>query len=128
MTATDFRVIESGVRSEMKTEFIYVGIRVKDLEESIKFYTKVLGMKLMERQRIEETKGDVAGLQSGEMKFALESGKRVYGVWLPPNEPSVFFTRYCSLWFRTPEAVFQQLWADVQGSVEQHARLSVVQP
>jgi len=75
VTATDFRVIESGVRSEMKTEFIYVGIRVKDLEESIKFYTKVLGMKLIDRQRIEETKGDVAGLQSGKSgksEFALE--------------------------------------------------------
>src|SRR5207245_11780756 len=59
----------------MKTEFIYVGIRVKDLEESIKFYTKVLGMKLTDRQRIEETKGDVAGLQSGKSgksEFALE--------------------------------------------------------
>ena len=63
------------MRSEVKTEFIYVGIRVKDLEESIKFYTKVLGMKLTGRQRIEETKGDVAGLQSGKSgksEFALE--------------------------------------------------------
>ena len=64
--------MESGVRSGVKTEFIYVGIRVKDLEESIKFYTKVLGMKLTERQRIEETKGDVAGLQSGKSEFSLE--------------------------------------------------------
>src|SRR5437773_10487198 len=64
--------MESGVRSELKTEFVYVGIRVKDLEESIEFYTKVLGMKLTGRQRIEETKGDVAGLQSGKSEFALE--------------------------------------------------------
>jgi adenylate kinase len=42
-----------------------------------------------------------------EMKFALENGKQVYGVWLPPNEPSVFFTRYCSLWFRHPDALFE---------------------
>ena len=42
-----------------------------------------------------------------EMKFALESGKQVYGVWLPPNEPSVFFTRYCSTWFRGTEALFE---------------------
>ena len=56
----------------MKTKFVYVGIRVKDLEESIKFYTKVLGMKLTGKQRIEETKGDVAGLQSGRNEFALE--------------------------------------------------------
>jgi adenylate kinase len=44
-----------------------------------------------------------------EMKFALESGKQVYGVWLPDNEPSVFFTRYCSVWFRSPEALFGHL-------------------
>ena len=56
----------------MKTEFVYVGIRVKDLEASIKFYTRVLGMKLTGRQRIEETKGDVAGLESGKSGFALE--------------------------------------------------------
>ena len=62
-----------------------------------------------------------------EMKFALESGKRVYGVWLPPNEPSVFFTRYCSLWFRTPEAVFTQLLADVQASAQHNAIVAVGQ-
>jgi len=56
----------------MKTKFIYVGIRVKDLDESIKFYTEVLGMMLTSRQRIEETKGDVAGLRSGRDQFALE--------------------------------------------------------
>ncbi len=56
----------------MKSKFVYVGIRVNDLEESIKFYTKVLGMKLTGRQRIEETKGEVAGLQSGKNEFALE--------------------------------------------------------
>ena len=41
-----------------------------------------------------------------EMKFALESGKQVFGVWLPPGEPSVFFTHYCSTWFRSPDALF----------------------
>jgi adenylate kinase len=63
-----------------------------------------------------------------EMKFALESGKRVYGVWLPANEPSVFFTRYCSLWFRTPEAVLNQLLADVQPGVQDKPIVPVGQP
>jgi adenylate kinase len=63
-----------------------------------------------------------------EMKFALESGKRVYGVWLPPNEPSVFFTRYCSLWFRTPEAVLDQLSADVQLNAQHNPIVPVGQP
>jgi adenylate kinase len=44
-----------------------------------------------------------------EMKFALESGKQVFGVWLPPSEPSVFFTRYCSTWFRSPDELFDSL-------------------
>ena len=44
-----------------------------------------------------------------EMKFALESGKQVFGVWLPPSQPSVFFTRYCSTWFRSPEEFFEHL-------------------
>jgi hypothetical protein len=42
-----------------------------------------------------------------EMKFALESGKQVYGVWLPSSEPSVFFTRYCSTWFRGADELFE---------------------
>ena len=62
-----------------------------------------------------------------EMKFALESGKRVYGVWLPANEPSVFFTRYCSLWFRTPKAVLEQLLADVQASAKDKPVVAVGQ-
>ena len=44
-----------------------------------------------------------------EMKFALESGKQVFGVWLPPSQPSVFFTRYCSTWFRSPDELFGYL-------------------
>lgn len=31
-----------------------------------------------------------------EMNYALHTGKRVYGVWLPPSEPSPFFTRCCT--------------------------------
>lgn len=42
-----------------------------------------------------------------EMKFALESGRRVYGLWLPDAEPSVFFTRYCSTWFRSADALLE---------------------
>jgi adenylate kinase len=65
-----------------------------------------------------------------EMKFALENGKQVYGLWLPPNEPSVFFTRYCSVWFRTPEALFAHLAergilsADADGRREDHPALA----
>jgi adenylate kinase len=62
-----------------------------------------------------------------EMKFALENGKRVYGVWLPANEPSVFFTRYCSLWFRSPDALLAHLSADLQVAAQQDATVAVRQ-
>jgi hypothetical protein len=41
------------------------------------------------------------------MNFAMYSGKRVYGVWLPPTEPSPFFTRYCSRVFRSEDDLFR---------------------
>lgn len=42
-----------------------------------------------------------------EMNYALQSGKRVYGVWLPNNEPSPFFTRYCTRCFRSEDELFE---------------------
>jgi lactoylglutathione lyase len=56
----------------MKSKFTYVGIRVKDLEKSIDFYVKVLGMKVMGRGKIEQTKGETVGLVSEEDSFILE--------------------------------------------------------
>jgi lactoylglutathione lyase len=45
--------------------FIYTGVRVKNMDESINFYTKVLGMKIAEkRERTEPTKGEVVTLKS----------------------------------------------------------------
>jgi len=57
---------------DMKTKFTYVGIRVKDLQRSIEFYTKLLGMKVKGRGRIEQTKGETVGLESEERGFVLE--------------------------------------------------------
>lgn len=42
-----------------------------------------------------------------EMNYALQMGKRVYGVWLPENEPSPFFTRYCTRCFRSDDELFR---------------------
>jgi adenylate kinase len=42
-----------------------------------------------------------------EMNYALHTGKRVYGVWLPETEPSPFFTRYCTKWFTSVDALFR---------------------
>jgi lactoylglutathione lyase len=53
-------------------KFLYVGMRVKSLEESIKFYTNVFGMRLSDRTKIEQTKGEVANLVSEDGGFPLE--------------------------------------------------------
>jgi lactoylglutathione lyase len=56
----------------MKSKFTYVGIRVTNLARSIDFYTKVLGMKIKGRGKIEATKGETVGLVSEEGAFMLE--------------------------------------------------------
>jgi lactoylglutathione lyase len=56
----------------MGTKFTYVGIRVTDLQRSIDFYTKVLGMKVAGRSKIPQTIGETVGLQSEKDGFVLE--------------------------------------------------------
>jgi lactoylglutathione lyase len=45
-------------------KFTYTGIEVRDMDESIQFYTEVMKMKLLDRHGIPETGGEVAALQS----------------------------------------------------------------
>ena len=56
----------------MKSKFTYVGIRVIDLQKSIDFYTKLLGMKVAGQGKIEQTKGETIALTSQEGGFVLE--------------------------------------------------------
>src|SRR5487761_1749808 len=42
---------------KMKAKMVYTGIRVKDLEESIKFYTQVMGMMVRGRSKIPAARG-----------------------------------------------------------------------
>jgi lactoylglutathione lyase len=62
------------LRSEaLNFRFIYTGIRVKDMDESIKFYTEVLGMEIVEkRERTEPTKGEGVTLKSPNSNQLLE--------------------------------------------------------
>jgi lactoylglutathione lyase len=46
----------------LNPKLIYTGIRVKNLDESIKFYTEVMGMKLRGRSSFDVTGGECAGL------------------------------------------------------------------
>ncbi len=59
-------------RMIMKSKFTYVGIRVTDLQKSIDFYTKILGMQVVGRSKVEQTKGETVGLQSEKDGFVLE--------------------------------------------------------
>src|SRR3990172_5703771 len=59
-------------RIVLKSKFTYVGIRVKDLEKSIDFYTKFLGMRVKGRSKVDQTKGETVGLESEEGSFFLE--------------------------------------------------------
>jgi len=56
----------------MEAKFTYVGIRVRNLEKSIEFYTEVLGMKIAGRGKVEPSKGETVGLVSEEGGFLLE--------------------------------------------------------
>jgi len=61
------------------TKFFYTGIHVSNLEKSIDFYTKSLGMKLLFKTRIKETGGKVAWLRSKGSRQVLELN------WYPKN-------------------------------------------
>ena len=56
----------------MKTKFVYVGIRVKNLKRSIDFYSKLLGMRVVGRNRFTETGGEIVNLESDDVGFTLE--------------------------------------------------------
>jgi lactoylglutathione lyase len=56
----------------LKATFAYTGIRVKNLEESVEFYTKLLGMKEVSRGSIEATDGLVVSLTSEDGGPQLE--------------------------------------------------------
>jgi len=56
----------------MKSRFTYVGIRVRNVQKSVDFYTKVLGMKVKGQGKCEQAKGETVALGSDEDGFVLE--------------------------------------------------------
>lgn len=56
----------------MRANFVYVGIRVRDMSASVDFYTKVLGMKEVGRSKIARAKGEVVSLVSEDGSFQLK--------------------------------------------------------
>jgi len=59
--------------------FRYTGLRVRDLNQSIAFYTTVLGMRVTWRMKIHETGGEIAVLKSPRGSQRLELN------WYPPR-------------------------------------------
>jgi lactoylglutathione lyase len=56
----------------MSPRLIYTGIRVKNMDESIQFYTQVLGMTLLDREKYPQTQGECATLKSPESEQIIE--------------------------------------------------------
>ena len=56
----------------MKCRMVYTGIRVKDMDESVRFYTRVLGMKLRGRAKNRSIRGEWAQLESPGTHQLLE--------------------------------------------------------
>ena len=57
---------------DMKAKLTYTGIRVKNLDESVKFYTKFLGMKEAGRSELQESQGQTVQLVSEDEGPILE--------------------------------------------------------
>lgn len=70
----------------MKTKLTYTGIRVKDLDASVRFYTQVLGMKEIGRSTIDAAGGQLVNLVTEEGGHPLELNYYAKG--------SPFDTRY----------------------------------
>lgn len=63
----------------MKFTFSYTGLRVRDLDANVRFFTKGLGMTESSRDKISETGGVVVYLKSEEKGHPLELN------WYPPG-------------------------------------------
>lgn len=65
----------------MPSAFMYTGVRVRDLDRAIDFFTRVMGMRLQGRHKADWTKGEFANLVSGDHEQWLELN------WYAPDSP-----------------------------------------
>jgi lactoylglutathione lyase len=63
----------------MVPRMIYTGIRAKNMEESIRFYTELLGMQLIERKKTPQTHGEWATLRSPGSDQVIELNWYAHG-------------------------------------------------
>ena len=58
--------------SQTKFRLRYTAIEVTNIDRSINFYTKVLGMRVASRRKVAETKGELAILESARSDHWIE--------------------------------------------------------
>ncbi len=58
-------------KSEAKTLFVHTSIRTSNMERSIDFYSRFLGLKLQSRREIKQTNAEIAFLQDPEHKGCI---------------------------------------------------------
>jgi lactoylglutathione lyase len=58
-------------KDEVKTMFVHTSIRTSNMERSIDFYSKFLGLKLQSRREIKQTNAEIAFLQDTEHKGCI---------------------------------------------------------
>jgi lactoylglutathione lyase len=56
----------------MRAKFTYTGIRVRNLKRSVRFYTRLFGMKNLGHWKIDASGGEVVTLKSAEGESLLE--------------------------------------------------------
>ena len=70
----------------MRAKFTYAGIRVRNLRRSVRFYTKLFGMKSLGHWKINASGGEVVTLKSAKGESLLELN------YYPRGSP--FYTKY----------------------------------
>ncbi len=65
----------------MRYTLRYFGIQVRDIDRSLGFYRDLLGMEVLRRERVAETRGEWAELRSGGSDHVLELN------WYPEGSP-----------------------------------------
>lgn len=70
----------------MRAKFTYTGIRVRNLRRSVRFYTKLFGMKKLGHWKIDASGGEVVTLKSAKGESLLELN------YYPRRSP--FYSRY----------------------------------
>jgi len=59
-------------RGQLAFKLRYTGIQVRDLDQSLEFYTKILGMRVVSRVKVQETRGEFAVVRCEDCDHYLE--------------------------------------------------------